>query len=127
MQRTCFCTFARDAYFYPDVAVTCSESDESSAREDATVFREPRVIFEVLSDSTEAFDRGLEFEAYRQIPTLREYVLVSSRAQHVEAHRREPDGSWSASKVGDGTLRIESSGIAIPLGDLYDDVQFDTA
>lgn len=113
---------ARDAYFYPDVAVTCSETEESPLPENAALFREPRVIFEVLSDSTEAFDRGAKFDAYRSIPTLEEYVLVSARAARVELYRRAADGTWSLEPSVTDAVRLESIQATLPFLDIYDDV-----
>ncbi|HTS52619.1 MAG TPA: Uma2 family endonuclease [Burkholderiales bacterium] len=99
----------RQAYFYPDVAVTCSPSDSPAAQADAAEFAEPTVIFEVLSDSTEAFDRGEKFEAYKQIPTLEEYLLVSPAGRRVEAFRR---GQNSARETCEATTPVRVEALA---------------
>jgi len=74
----------RNAHFYPDVAVTCSPADPSKDPADASVFREPSLIVEVLSESTERFDRGEKFDVYKHIPRFSEYLLVSSLGFLVE-------------------------------------------
>lgn len=79
-------------YVYPDVAVTC----EAPAFEDEVrdTLLNPMVIVEVLSDSTEAYDRGDKFALYQGIPSFVEYVLASQKEPRIEHFRRLPDGSW---------------------------------
>ncbi len=112
---------AANAYFYPDVAVTCAEADRSSAGPDRLQIREPVLIVEVLSDSTEAFDRGEKFDACRRIGSLREYVLVPPKGRAVEVFRRGPDG-WDQQLFAAGTLELTSLGVRIPLEAIYEDV-----
>jgi len=81
---------AADAYFYPDVMVTCSAADAGSP----SVKREPVLLAEVLSPSTAAYDRGDKFAAYRRIATLREYLLVDPDSRRVELYRLGADGLW---------------------------------
>ena len=79
---------------YPDASVYCGpmeRDEEDSAGETVT---NPTVLFEVLSKSTEAYDRGFKSEKYRQIESLKAYVLVSQTAAHAEVYQRLPDGSW---------------------------------
>ncbi len=80
------------AYAYPDVSVVCGERQFEDERRDTLL--NPTVIVEILSDSTESYDRGRKFELYRRIPSLREYLLVSQRAPHIEQFIRQPNGGW---------------------------------
>lgn len=79
-----------DAVFYPDILVSCHPDDLRAER----VLEHPRVIVEILSDSTAAFDRGEKFAAYRQIPELQEYALIDPRHQRIEIFRRTDSGDW---------------------------------
>ncbi|NEQ32305.1 MAG: Uma2 family endonuclease [Leptolyngbya sp. SIO4C5] len=81
---------ARDRFFYPDVMVTCDGRD----RETSNYKRFPKLVVEVLSDSTEAFDRGDKFMDYQQLESLEEYVLINTRRQRVECFRRNEAGFW---------------------------------
>jgi Uma2 family endonuclease len=81
---------AADAFFYPDVFVTCSEADHQAER----YMTEPRVIVEVLSESTEAYDRGEKFAVYRQLPSLIEYLLIHPGKRKTELFRRDASGHW---------------------------------
>jgi Uma2 family endonuclease len=81
---------AADAYFYPDVLVTCSALD---AR-DPLVKREPVLPAEVLSPATAAYDRGEKFAAYRQIDSLREYLLIDPQTRRADLYRKGDDGLW---------------------------------
>src|SRR3712207_3471038 len=83
-------------FSYPDVVVVCGEPQFYDERRD--ILLNPTVVFEVLSPSTEAYDRGEKFLRYRtQVAALREYVLVSQHRPLVERYARQPDGSWSYS------------------------------
>jgi Uma2 family endonuclease len=107
-------------YFYPDVVVTCDEHDN-----DPQLVQFPCLIVEVLSPSTEAVDRGTKFAKYRQFSTLQEYVLVQVEQPGVEMFRRNEQGLWVLSEYGLGdTLRLESVGVEIAIGDLYRQIQF---
>ena len=79
-----------DAFYYPDVVVSCSKNDYQAEQ----ILSSPRLIVEVLSDSTEAYDRGDKFASYRQITSLNEYVLVNIKARTVECFRRTADNDW---------------------------------
>ena len=78
---------AEDSIFYPDVFVTCDKQDLQTDM----VFTSPIVIVEVLSDSTQAYDRGLKFAAYRQIAALKEYLLIDPTSRVIELYRRGVD------------------------------------
>ena len=81
---------ASDAYYYPDVMVTCSKSDTA----DPMVKREPVLLVEVLSPSTAAHDRGEKFVAYRLLPSLQEYLLVNPATRRCDVYRKGADGLW---------------------------------
>jgi Uma2 family endonuclease len=81
---------AADAYFYPDVMVTCSAADTA----DAYVKREPVLLVEVLSPATAAYDRGDKFATYRRLATLREYLLIDPDTRRCDLYRRGEGGLW---------------------------------
>jgi Uma2 family endonuclease len=112
-------------FSYPDVVVVCGEPRFYDERRD--ILTNPTVVFEVLSPSTEAYDRGEKFLRYRtNIETLREYVLVSQHRPLVEHYVRQPDGSWSYSSAGDLSEPIDlpSIGCRLPLSEIYDRIIF---
>jgi Uma2 family endonuclease len=79
-------------YTYPDIVIVCDEPEFEDAAFDTLL--NPRAIVEVLSDSTEKYDRGVKFGHYRQLPSLQEYVLVAQDRFLVERYVRQADGSW---------------------------------
>lgn len=110
-------------YTYPDVTALCGEPLLAGGQTDTLL--NPSLIVEVLSPSTEAYDRGRKFEQYQSIETLREYLLVASDRVHVDLYSRQPDGRWlltSANGLED-TLTLESVGAHILLSDLYEKVE----
>jgi Uma2 family endonuclease len=88
----------------------------------------PAVIVEVLSKTTEAYDRGRKFEAYRQLPSLREYLLVSQDAPLIERFTREGDDRWVLTTVRglDAVVPLEIIDAELPLAEVYDKVDFST-
>lgn len=108
-------------FFYPDVMVTCDPQDQ----ETAAYKRFPKLIVEVLSESTEAYDRGDKFADYRQLESLQEYVLVSAKRKRVECFRRGENGLWVLQGYGevasDRTFTLESIGFTGELATLYED------
>ncbi|MCB1091753.1 MAG: Uma2 family endonuclease [Verrucomicrobiae bacterium] len=111
---------------YPDATIYCGPIEydtEDPVKETAT---NPTVIFAVLSDSTEAYDRGLKAESYRRLPSLQSYLLISQHHAHIEQFERQPDGSWRFHEVKglDAEMRIPSVKVTLPLADLYDRVEF---
>lgn len=105
-------------YVYPDVSVTCDERDQG----DIDMMQSPRLILEVLSESTEAYNRGKKVALYRQCPTIEEYVLVAADHQAVEVFHRTPEGwaAYHARVYGPGdTIELASLGIQFPLATLY--------
>lgn len=81
-----------ERYYYPDIVVTCGQEVFEDGEQDTLV--NPVVIMEVLSPSTERFDRGKKFHDYQTIPSLREYVLVSQSPRRLEVYRKQADGTW---------------------------------
>ena len=105
-------------YTYPDASVKCDERDQSAS--DKIEVQAPRVIIEVLSDSTEAYDRGRKFGLYRACPTVQEYVLVATKYQAVEVYRRTPQGWAIYQSYGPGDeIELMSLEVRFPLAALY--------
>lgn len=109
-----------NAFFYPDVLVTCDAGD----RDNALFKQHPVFIAEVLSPSTEAFDRGQKFSAYRQLESLESYWLIDSQSLSVDIFNRTDTNEWllhgydAAGEI----LRIPSLNLEWPLRMLYEDV-----
>lgn len=104
---------------YPDLSVVCGAL--SYDPEDRHAITNPTVLFEVLSPSTERYDRGEKFHHYQKIPTLRDYVLVSSQEPLIEVYHRLADGAWRYTAFGPGELaRVDSVGLSLPVGELYE-------
>jgi Uma2 family endonuclease len=109
-------------FYYPDLLVTCNDHD----RENRYFKEYPKLIVEVLSDSTEAFDRGKKFEDYRSLPSLEEYVLIRQDRPQIEVFRRNEAGRWELYEVAEaGTWELASVGFQADLKDLYEDVVFE--
>jgi Uma2 family endonuclease len=109
-----------DVYYYPDVVVTCDERDQPS---NDVFIRHPKVIVEVLSDSTEAFDRGDKFADYKTIPELEEYVLIHQHQILVERFWRRASGLWLAQTYQAGTtVELVSIGFSCSIEALYEKV-----
>jgi Uma2 family endonuclease len=107
----------RKRYVYPDVTVVCGRVQIEEGTSD--VVTNPKIIVEVLSRSTEAYDRGEKWEGYRQIDSLDDYVLVSQKAATVEHYQRQADGSWRYSVAGPGKRVTVTRGIEIEVDRLY--------
>lgn len=104
---------------YPDLTVVCGRRQTAADDDDAIV--NPTVLVEILSDSTEADDRGEKFAHYRRLASLQEYVLVAQKAQRIEVYRREGD-RWVLSEHGPGTrVELPSIGASIPVDEVYRD------
>jgi Uma2 family endonuclease len=112
-------------YTYPDVTVVCGEAKFQDESYDDTLLN-PTVIIEVLSESTEAYDRGAKFKLYRSLESLAEYLLISSREIGAERFTRQPDGQWlltSKDRLED-TIDLKSVDCRLLLADLYEKVEF---
>ena len=109
-----------DSFYYPDVMVTCDPADTQS------LFKQlPCVLAEVLSPSTETIDQREKLLAYRKLPTLRHYLLVSQDQRWVQWHVRNEQGQWEVFDVKDPhTLQLTCPGIEVTLSldDIYEDV-----
>ena len=119
---------ATDRATYPDLMIVCGPRHAASEDRHGTV--NPTVIVEVLSDSTERDDRGEKFAHYRQISSLREYVLVAQKEARVEVFTREAGDSavWRFSEaVGEGIVRFASVDVMVPLDEVYRGVAFAAA
>ena len=102
---------------YPDVTVVCGPLEVDDAGRETIL--NPKVLVEVLSDSTERYDRGEKFEHYKRIPTFDEYVLVSQKEPRVEVWRRN-EGSWVRDEAGPGQrLTLTSIGCEVVVDELY--------
>ena len=111
-------------YVYPDVVAVCSEPQFEDKVLDTLM--NPLVVIEVLSESTADFDRGTKFHHYRQIESLREYIVVDQAEPHVERFSRGPDGVWQLVDVTglSAVLTVESLGCSLPLAEIYLKVTF---
>jgi Uma2 family endonuclease len=106
-------------YFYPDVMVTCSPLDQANA----LIKSEPKLIVEVLSPSTAAYDRGLKFGFYRALPSLQEYVLVDLDARTTDCYRKGADGLWVLHPFARGeTVALASVALQISAEQLFAEV-----
>lgn len=114
----------RKRYSYPDVTIVCGEPQFLDEKGD--VITNPTVLFEILSPSTEAYDRGEKFAAYQQRATLRDYVLVAQDKVSVEHYTRQENGKWLYERLDrpDAVLRLPSVGCEVILSDIYARVTF---
>ena len=110
---------AANSYFYPDVLVTCSAQDLASP----LVKTEPKLIVEVLSPSTAAFDRGLKFSHYRSLASLEEYALIDLDSRTTDCYRKGPDGLWVLHPFARGDeLALASVGLLLSAAQLFAEV-----
>ena len=133
VDRKAFCIFPSDmrllieasgVFTYPDISIVSGKPELKYDKGDVLV--NPVVLIEVLSESTEAYDRGKKFEEYRKIQTLREYVLVSQDRACIESFARQQD-TWSLRTTAsmEKEHRIDSVACNIALADIYANVTFD--
>jgi Uma2 family endonuclease len=110
---------AANSYFYPDVLVTCSAHDLASP----LVKTEPKLIIEVLSPSTAAYDRGLKFSHYRSLPSLEEFALIDLDTRSTDVYRKGPDGLWVLHPFGRGeAVSLASVALELSAAQLFADV-----
>ena len=113
------CVETMDAFFYPDVIVSCNNNDHQADQ----FLSSPRLIVEVLSDSTEAYDRGAKFTAYRQLTSLKEYILVDIKSRSVECFRRTADNDWLLHVYTDKDVcDFVSIDISMEMKDIFEDI-----
>ena len=115
----------KNFYTYPDVVVVCGEPKIERKRGENLL--NPTVLIEVLSPSTEAFDRSQKAKNYRTMDSLQELILISQDKPGVEHYARQPNGAWLISEITDArqVLKLDSIGCALDLADVYERVEFD--
>ncbi len=113
-------------YTYPDVVVVCGKPQLEGDERD--ILLNPIVIVEVLSPSTESYDRGTKFEHYRTIDTLSDYLLVAQDKIHIEHYVRQSDRSWlfSEYKSAEEKIQIASIGCELSVAEVYEKVEFES-
>ena len=111
-------------YNYPDIVIVCDPPQYAPDDRDALV--NAQVIIEVLSDSTERYDRGLKFAGYQRQPTIREVLLVAQGHPHIDRFVRQPDGSWRLTVFDDaaGELALGTIPVRVPMADVYRGIDF---
>jgi Uma2 family endonuclease len=108
-----------DTVLYPDVFVTCDKADLATDM----IFRSPTLVAEVLSPSTQAYDRSQKFALYRRLPSLREYLLIDPDTRRVEAFRRTANNQWVLHDMSDDAeVELASVGCRIAMSELFADV-----
>jgi Uma2 family endonuclease len=106
-------------YTYPDVSVTCDDRDKTTSK----YITYPCLIIEVLSFSTEAYDRGGKFRMYRQNPILQDYVLVSSEKIEIDLYHKTETGSWEIINYQAGnTIKLKSVNLTFPIERIYEGI-----
>lgn len=107
-------------YVYPDASVSCDPQD----RGQNDIMQSPRLVIEVLSPSTERYDRGKKFSYYRACPTIQEYVLIDSQSQEIQIYRREKVRLWTLHIYGPGDeVELNSLNIHFPFAQVYENVE----
>ncbi len=110
-------------YFYPDLVAICGAPAFEDVKQ--TILLNPAFLIEVLSPSTEAYDRGQKFQHYQQIPSLKQYAMVSQDTPRVELFTRAENSAWTYISVSgmDKSVQFESIDCSLPLADIYRDVK----
>jgi Uma2 family endonuclease len=111
-------------YAYPDLSIVCGEQQFEDKRQDTLI--NPRVIVEVLSPSTERYDRGWKFKNYQLISSFEEYILISQDEPRIERFLRQGDVGWLMTHATglEGALRFQSVGCELPITEIYEGVVF---
>ncbi len=111
-----------DSYVYPDAFVICGDVEFAQGRKD--IVKNPCLLIEVLSESTEQYDRGEKFEQYRNIPSFKEYMLISQSKPSVEVFFKQDDKHWLMTVITDldDAVPLQSLDTAIPMREIYDKV-----
>ena len=114
---------------YPDASVYCGPIERDEEDTDGETYTNPTAIFEILSKTTEAYDRGFKASNYRQIATLRAYVFIAQSEPHAEIYERQPDNSWVLREVRglESTLAVPPIAVELRLAELYARVDFTAA
>jgi Uma2 family endonuclease len=113
-------------YTYPDISVVCGEPQFEDAEVDTLL--NPTVIIEVLSPSTESYDRGKKFQHYRTLESLQEYLLIAQDEPHIEHYVRQPDHQWLLSEAQgmEASLELPFIECTLALADVYEKVTFES-
>ncbi|MGB7156620.1 MAG: Uma2 family endonuclease [Tepidisphaeraceae bacterium] len=111
---------------YPDVSVYCAPLEYDPEDPRKTTAMNPTVVIEVSSPSTESYDRGVKAESYRQLDSLKTYVLVAQNRAYVEIRDRLPNSPWAIREVSglDAIAKLDAIGVELPLSEVYDGVEF---
>jgi len=114
----------RGTYVYPDMLIVCEKPEYAAANRNTLT--NPKVVIEILSDSTERYDRTTKFRFYKAIPSVQEYVLVSQGEPLIESYVRRDDGTWTLKDfVGlDATLELQTVAASVSMAAIYADVEF---
>ncbi|MEZ4860524.1 MAG: Uma2 family endonuclease [Caldilineaceae bacterium] len=117
---------ATNSYTYPDVTVAGDETPLDAEEQD--ILFNPVIIVEVLSPSTENYDRGEKFQSYRTIETLQEYIMIAQDEHRLEHYVRQSDGQWLFTEAISltETIHLPSIGCDLPLSEVYDKVEIST-
>ncbi len=111
---------AGDTVLYPDLFVTCDKADLATEM----IFRSPKLVIEVLSPSTQAYDRSAKFALYRRLDSLQEYILIDPETRRIDAFRRNELGQWVLFDMSqDETLECASIGCKVLLADVFDGLE----
>jgi Uma2 family endonuclease len=115
---------AHQLYTYPDAAVVCGKARFAPRRSDTIT--NPTLIIEVLSPSTQDYDRGQKFEFYRSLPSLRDYLLIHQDSAHVEYFHKEAENRWVLTELKgvDASLTLRSIELTLPLAQIYERVEW---
>jgi len=115
---------ATGLYTYPDILILCGPGE--FAADDPYTLLDPKVIIEVLSDSTRGYDRGAKARQYKRLPSLQEYVLVEQDEAVIDRYVRQPGGSWDATTVEGLAAEFAFASVAarVPMADVYAGVAF---
>jgi Uma2 family endonuclease len=113
---------ASGLYTYPDLSVACEEPQFADAHVDTLT--NPALLVEILSPSTEDYDRGKKAKLYRAIPSLQELLIIAQDSYEVELYRRQPDGTWSLIEANglESAITLTSIGYTLSLRELYENV-----
>jgi Uma2 family endonuclease len=113
-------------FVYPDVHVICGPPQFDPRDRTRQTVTNPRVVVEVLSPTTEAYDRGTKFDRYRELPSFEEYVLVAQDSASVQTFFRQPDGTWLFTPFAgiDAVVEIRCLGVDLRLAEVYAGVEF---
>ncbi len=115
----------RRQYTYPDMTIVCGKPVFADDQKDTLL--NPTVIIEVLSPSTEAYDRGDKFTLYRTLDSLQEYILISQSRIHIERYVRRPDNQWLLSEIQqlDDSIELTSVSCTLVATDVYEQLNFE--